>query len=165
MSRRNRDQVREISSNGSRSRNSTKRHRGTDHRASDGHAEEKHQIRGMEGRTASVEFAKVSGKGKHAVAGDGKSDTLGRHEAGGGGAGGVDPENDENGDGSGFADELDEVFGPIVGVGGGDDGVEILHAEEDHDEGLGIPLGLMKIGRLWVEDDDLLVQKAPKHRG
>lgn len=137
MPRRNGNQVGKIGRDGSRSRNSTKRHRGADNRAGDGHAEEQHQVSGVEGRAACVEFAEVFGKGQHAISRDGKGHTLGGHEAGGGGASGIDPEDDEDGDGGRFAEELDEVFGPVVGVGGGDDGVKILHAKEDHDEGLG----------------------------
>lgn len=136
MPRSDGDQVGEIGRNGSCGRDGTKRHRRTDNRAGDGHAEEEHQVSGVEGRAACVEFAEVFGKGKHAVSRDGKGHTLGGHEAGGGGASGINPEDDENGDGGRFAEELDEVFGPVVGVGGGDDGVKILHAKEDHDEGL-----------------------------
>lgn len=104
----------------------------------------------MERGATVVELAKVFGKGQHAVAGDGKCHTLGGHEAGGGGAGRVDPEKDEDGDGGGFAEELDEVFGKVVGVGGRDDGVKVLYAKEDHDKGLGI-LSDSGGGRLGME--------------
>lgn len=140
MPRRNRDQVREISRNSRRGRDGAKRHLGANNGARDGHAEEQHQVRGVK-RCGPVppriELAEVVGKGQHAVARDGKRYALGRHEARGGGAGGVDPEDDEDGDGGALAEELDEVFGPVVGIRGRDYSFEVLHAEEDHDKGLG----------------------------
>ena len=106
---------------------------GADDGGGDGHGDDEDEVAGIDGHFARGEAAEVLGAGEDVVAGDGVGDALGGHEAGCCCAGGVDEEEGEDGDGAVFADELDEVFGPVVGVGCIDDAVEGLHGVEDED--------------------------------
>ena len=68
------------------------------------------------------------------VSTDGVGDPLRRHNTGGCSAGAIEPEKSEYREGAVLAHNLEEELGEVVGVAGGDQGVEVLDAEEDEDE-------------------------------
>ena len=60
---------------------------------------------------------------------------LCREETAGCRAGGVDPKEDEDGNGAVLANQLHEVFSPIVGIAARDDAIKVLNAEQNDDQG------------------------------
>lgn len=136
MARGNGDQVRDISHDGRGGSNRAEGDGGPDDGARDGEAEDEDEQRGVHGDPVRAEPAEVPREGQHAVPRDGKGHALRRHEAAGRGAGRVEPEEDQEGRRAVRADQLHQVLGPVVGVACRDYAVEVLHAEEDHDQRL-----------------------------
>ena len=91
MARSNRNQVRDVSHDGSSGAYGSESNSGTDNSASDGDAEDEDEQRGVDGDTGPTEPAEVPREGQHAVPRDGKRHALRGQEAGGGRAGRVEP--------------------------------------------------------------------------